>query len=308
MSDDGVLYGLRVRSQIPLPHLLPWQGPPDHAPDLKIARGAVPTRLPDLVRQTPFQQVSADGRARFAIDDVIAVLVEAGQRITVSSPLPDDAPDLPSCLLGPVLGVVLHQRGLAPLHAACLEINGQAVAFAGPSGKGKSTLAAALLAQGHRLLNDDITVLSVAEGGRFMAIPGYPQQRLWRDALEALSLPQGRPIRSNPNQGKFERGVMENACTAVVPLAAICHLAEANPTLPPGLQRAIGIDAVELVRRNIYRFNLGASLTSRPHLVRAAAGLAASVPQYRLHRPITFADLPGFAAALPTLLWPSGQA
>lgn len=306
MMNDRVAYGLRVRGEIPLPQTLAWSGDADHPPDLEIIRGPVPEQLPDLVRHTPFVQVGADRRVRFAVDGVLAVLIENGRRMIVDTALPDDAPDLPSMLLGPALGVALHQRGLTPLHGACVAMHGRAVVIAGPSGAGKSTLAAALLAQGHRLLTDDLAVFVPAAAGGLLAVPGYPQQRLWREALDALGISPGRPIRSNARLGKFERRVPGLFYPGALPLAAVCHLAEADPSRPPGVQRLTGVEAFESARRNIYRFRVAAGLTDPRDMLRQVAAIVMT-PQYRLRRPSNLNDLAAFAAALPTTLGLEGE-
>ncbi|MEI7606648.1 MAG: hypothetical protein WCJ64_04620 [Rhodospirillaceae bacterium] len=299
--DDCVVYGLRVHTRIPLPQAPLWNGEAGHIPDLEIIRGPVPERLSDLVRNTPFVQVSADGRLRLNLKGVMALLIEGGRRITVETALADDAPDLSTMLLGPALGMLLHQRGLTPLHGACVAIHGRAVVIAGPSGAGKSTLAAALLAEGHRLLADDLAVFTQAENGDLLAVPGYPQQRLWRDALEALAISPGRPIRTASRLGKFERRVPDLYCPEPLPVAAVCHLAEADPSRPPGVERLTGVQAFETTRRNIYRFHIAASMTGMPDMLERVAAIV-KVPQYRLRRPTNFAELTDYAAALPDAL------
>ena len=57
---------------------------------------------------------------------------------------------LPS--LGMGFGLLLRPRGLVVLHASSVDIDGKAVAFVGNPGRGKSTLALALLEQGHKLV------------------------------------------------------------------------------------------------------------------------------------------------------------
>ncbi|MGZ8190463.1 MAG: HprK-related kinase A [Methylococcaceae bacterium] len=50
------------------------------------------------------------------------------------------------------------------IHAAVVERNGQAFIFPGTPGSGKSTLSAALVCSGWRLLSDEMTLLSLADG------------------------------------------------------------------------------------------------------------------------------------------------
>ena len=87
--------------------------------------------------------------------------------------------------LGPVFGFLLRLRGIICLHASAVSIDGQAIAFMGDSGAGKSTTAAAFARLGFTVLADDILVLS-EESGVLLANPGYPRLRLWPDALQML--------------------------------------------------------------------------------------------------------------------------
>lgn len=90
-----------------------------------------------------------------------------------------------SYLLGPVLGILLRYRSVVCLHASAVAIDGQAVAFAGPPGAGKSTIAAALGRRGYKVLADDITAIGEIDG-TFSALPAYPGLWLWADSIETL--------------------------------------------------------------------------------------------------------------------------
>lgn len=57
-----------------------------------------------------------------------------------------------------------HSHHYLVIHAAVVERNGQAFIFPGTPGSGKSTLCAALVSRGWRLLSDEMTLLSVADG------------------------------------------------------------------------------------------------------------------------------------------------
>lgn len=68
-------------------------------------------------------------------------------------------------LLGHALSFALVKQGYEPLHATSVVIEGNAIAFLGSSGFGKSSLAAAFLAEGHRLLTDDMLLLRRTDRG-----------------------------------------------------------------------------------------------------------------------------------------------
>ena len=60
--------------------------------------------------------------------------------------------------------VASHSNQFLIIHAAVVELNGQAFIFAGTPGSGKSTLSAAMVCRGWRLLSDEMTLLSTVDG------------------------------------------------------------------------------------------------------------------------------------------------
>jgi HprK-related kinase A len=60
--------------------------------------------------------------------------------------------------------IVTYSHQFLIIHAAVAECNGQAFVFPGMPGSGKSTLCAALVASGWRLLSDEMTLLSIYDG------------------------------------------------------------------------------------------------------------------------------------------------
>jgi hypothetical protein len=156
-------------------------------------------------------------------------------------------------LLGSAMGMLLHQRGLLPLHANAVEIDGKAVAFMGPSGIGKSTLAAWFHDRGHRVIADDVCVVRFDEEGHPWAEPGLPRLRLWRDALESSGRDQSQHERSYAgidNFEKFDVPIHDRSASGRIRLEA-CYLlsnAEQAAILP-----LTGVDAADAYFANTYR-------------------------------------------------------
>jgi len=88
-------------------------------------------------------------------------------------------------LVNTVMAFVLRLRGHEVLHASCANIDGVAVAFAGPGGSGKSTLAACLAQRGFSIVSEDVTAL-VDHGDRFEVLPSHRRLRLWSDAAALI--------------------------------------------------------------------------------------------------------------------------
>jgi hypothetical protein len=109
------------------------------------------------------------------------------------------APRLPAStlrhlLLDQVLPLALTLTGRLVLHASAVHLPGfGSIAFAGESGRGKSTLAAAMVSRGGQLVTDDTLVLDCA-GETVMAVPGYPGVRLWPDRLPQSARGRGAPV------------------------------------------------------------------------------------------------------------------
>ena len=80
------------------------------------------------------------------------------------------------------LGVYEQLQGHIVLHAQVVEWQESAIAIIGKSGMGKSSMSLAAIAQGARILSDDVGVFFVSSRGVF-AIPGVAAVRTYRDSL-----------------------------------------------------------------------------------------------------------------------------
>src|ERR1019366_1140454 len=85
-------------------------------------------------------------------------------------------------LLDQVIPLVLSRRERIVLHSSAVLTAHGIIAFAGMTGRGKSTLAASFAREGCALVSDDCLVLRV-ERGCWMALPSYPGVRLWPSAV-----------------------------------------------------------------------------------------------------------------------------
>ncbi|MFC1628300.1 hypothetical protein ACFL3H_04210 [Gemmatimonadota bacterium] len=104
-------------------------------------------------------------------------------------------------LLGQVLSWALLKRQVEQLHASVVEVDGQAIGFLGDSGYGKSTLSAAFLKAGHRLLTDDMLVLEKTMVG-YQAYPGLPRIKLDPGIARKILGGDIRGVPMNPDTGK----------------------------------------------------------------------------------------------------------
>jgi energy-coupling factor transporter ATP-binding protein EcfA2 len=171
-----------------------------------------------------------------------------------------------------------------------VKIGQKAVVIAGHSGRGKSTLAAALARAGHPLLADDITVIRFDAAGTAFAVPGSPHVRLNPDSIaaNALDVAQLGPGRLGDDKKIWYRDPHE---FDPVPVAALIRLDLAAPGEGPGITRVNGPGAVLPLQDLVYRFALARRLGAAGELAHGALRLAAAVPIHRLTRAQEFAAL-----------------
>jgi hypothetical protein len=135
-------------------------------------------------------------------------------------------------LLSMVLSYALLKLGYEVLHATGVIVDGEALALLGPSGHGKSTLAAAFLSAGYPVLTDDLLVLMETPEG-IMIPPGIPRIKLFPEtATRLLPFPvAGEPM--NPLTDKLVIPLSEpHFWRAPAPLRAIYRLSDPGVARP----------------------------------------------------------------------------
>lgn len=273
---DYAVFGLTIRSDMPLPELFPAAevGVPDVI--VRAGRLAGPEHSPGLH--------SSGDALLLTVPDVARYRIERGQEIFI-----DPDPGAPErnvrlFLLGSAFGALLHQRGLLPLHANAIEIDGEAVAFMGESGAGKSTLAAWFHDQGYRVVSDDVCVIGFNEQGHPYAAPGLPRLRLWAEALALMGRGTAGFARSYVGEEDEKYDVPidpELATRSLVPLAAI-YLLVRGPEF--SIEPLRGIEAADAVFANTYRGEYLAKASGQKQHWESAVRLVRETPVFRAIR------------------------
>jgi hypothetical protein len=147
--------------------------------------------------------VSLDGRE--AACEAEAVSVERTERFLFAQVLP--------------LAAVL--QGLDVVHASAVAWDRGVVAFVGPSGAGKTTLATRLVARGASLITDDALALEKT-GDRVVAHPGPPFVAIVADDV---ALAQGALKWMGPQHGASDKPhFVAPVCRQASPLSAVYYL------------------------------------------------------------------------------------
>lgn len=195
-------HGLQITSELACPELVPLAFG-EQGGDVTIRLGATPAALENPTNVSVLYQAKPN-QFLLNLDQIGRFWVCDGKQITIepAPAAPEDTIRL--FLLGSAVGALLHQRGQVILHGSAVATVRGAVIFVGPSGVGKSTLAAALQQQGYRVLADDVCSLVYDEATQqAQVLPGLAHLKIWADAAAQLELTGAVTRRVRPELEKY---------------------------------------------------------------------------------------------------------
>lgn len=301
---DYRLYGISIRSEMPLPFP---ETPAGHTVDVTFSAAphtwfaTMTTGLPNLGRADDWHERrrGADGSDFLHFPDLFEFMVSPdGRSVTYAQLQRSTVESFQTYLLGHVLSFALVKQELEPLHATVVVVEGAAVAFLGSSGQGKSTLAAAFLHAGHRVLTDDLLVIR-DEGELLVGFPGPPRLKLFSHIAQRFLPGQAASAPMNPDTQKL-----------IIPLQpAQAHVGPAPIhgflVLDEGEASSTGVHLTELSGRDSVLQLLGSTFNTRlvtPDRLRrqflAARNWATRVPVKRLEYPRAVSGIDQVRAAI----------
>jgi hypothetical protein len=173
-------------------------------------------------------------------------------------------------------------RGDHSLHAASVEHGGRAIVVGAPGRFGKTTLAAALVGAGYRLLSEDSTCLRPSADD-VVVVPGPAMLRVRRDPDRPVEVPGGQVLQVDERiHLAIEPGLRGTGDP--VPIDAIVLLREATDG-QPRLERVAPEEAIP----DIWALSFSTPTDEdRRRCFDGVTQLAARVPIWNLHRPLRY--------------------
>lgn len=254
-----IAYSLRIRSDIGVPGGL---DAPRAAEAADIAIELAPPRAgpadPALRREGDEICFDAPGVAAYRC---------LAERIRVAPCPGADAADVEAVLVATALPVSLWMRGGFVLHAAAARLAGHesAIAIAGASGSGKSTILAQLIDAGGSVLADDTVLLAAGDE----AVQGSGLAGGYFRARDERAVRHFHPV---PRERALERA----------PVAAILVLSRGDPGT---LTRLAPVEAVAHLLANRHRPYAPALLGRHAATLADSTLIAGSTPIYAWRRP-----------------------
>lgn len=275
-------YQLIFQSELKFVELIPLYPPAEMQANVYISFGEVSSLGLSLARTKGVTYQANMNEFWLNVPNTARFLVTHGKNIIIQPIDGADEDSIRLFLLGSCLGALLMQRGLCVMHANVIRFDAFACAFAGLTGAGKSTLAAAFYKKGYDLLTDDVCAID-AKG---YVIPGFPQLKLWKDAAKALEIDvkHRRKIRSVIE--KYAIPLEKQFFNQTIPLKVIYVLNSHNKTNIT-FRQCTGIEKFLTLHNQSYRryFLEGLGLTQQHRL--HCVQLARQVSLTQIIRPDT---------------------
>ena len=271
-------FGLIISSEIEIPEFLKGSG----NPDVHIIIGNIPETIPDVYKEG-FRFVLSKNEFILRFKDWAEFYVKDGKQIVIKPEKDVDERDVRAFLLSPVIAILLHQRGLLPLHSSGIIYKNKAVLFAGNSGAGKSTLAMALNRKyQYPLISDDIIAIQ-KDNNKPVAFSSFPSVKLWDDSSEMLDIPiEEMPFirkdifkRRYDNTSEFYNGVLE---------PSIIFFIGTSDNNEVNTREIIGTEKFNFLRQHIFRGTMVGEIYAQNQFGILAAILS-KVKCYELKRP-----------------------
>lgn len=279
MKFDYSCYNLKVTSELELPELGTGLGSDISADIIVEFRDLSDSNLSDSTQIAPFVW-SKNNTLIFEVPGVARFLITGGSSIAIDPAPTSDEASLRVFLLGSAFGALLMQRGFFVLHGNAIEIDGQCLICVGPSGIGKSTLTAAFLRRGYRVLADDVVPID-ANG---FAIPGFPRIKLWQDAADKMEINTEVLSRIRPNLEKFNMPLGVQFCAMPRPVTHICLLSEHHGETVE-ITQVKGFEKFPVLQANTYRPRFTAGMQLKAEHLRQCGALADKVSISKVQRP-----------------------
>jgi len=259
-SFDYTLSGLTIRSSVALPELVPHRNQDGHV-DVVITFCEVPESLANALYADFYYQATRDSLL-INVPATGRYLIRQGREILVHQFDGVEDRNMRIFLLGAAFAAICHQRGLLPLHASAIAVNGECIAFAGDSGAGKSTLAAFLAQKGFTIICDDICVLAT-KNNEIWAHPGFPRLKLWQNSLQALGRDVQDLHRVHTQEDKYHLPIQAGFGSEPLRLRRIYILREADNAIQKSIGTIKGFEAVTQLADNTYQGRIVTHLDSK---------------------------------------------
>jgi len=280
------VFGFNIISEIPV--ICFDESKFETEPDIYIKIGETPENINNKLQEGTFYQASENDfllkipyNANFYIKNGKEVTVEPFKNVKIE--------ELSTFISGRILGILLHQRKLNPIHGGAIRYKEKVIAFPGISGAGKSTIITAMSLKGAELISDDLLLFSFDDNS-IKLVPSFPYVKLWEDSLKYLKIQnKDKLIKVRKEIGKYYYRI-NNFSKTTVNLDYIIYITLHNKE-KYNIEEIYGKNKFTLIKEMTYIFhnvkNTGILMSN----FKICSMIASKIPIYVLTRPTEKSDL-----------------
>jgi len=245
-------YGLKIESLIEFPELFPMHFSGEA--DVYVSFGALNAIEGPVVVSAEKQLNESSLYFKLTVNDIADYEVSAGKfiRITLLKEHQMDAVRL-YCLSN-AFAAVLYQRGMIPLHASGVIVDGGIAMFLGSSGAGKSTLLLYLQSKGIPIFSDDVCVPSIDEASSDVLVrAAYPMIKCWLSTMDLLQIGFEKKYRLQDGVDKFGVFFHKDFDSRALPPKFLFFLEKSENDEGVSIQYITGIEVFSRLVAQAYR-------------------------------------------------------
>lgn len=276
------LYGFCIETDLDFPQLVKEDAVSSEMDVIRV----VETTVPEEIKNITDRKYEFGEEFSWLKNDTTWIVVEKGNTIGYKLTGGGWPSYLQTYILGYGMSMLAMQRGILAIHCSAVADEEGAVLIAGESGAGKSTVTAAFLENGYRLMADDMAFVRTAPSERAMASPAFPFQKLCRNVALEKGYRLEELIYIDEEKDKFLVPYRGTFITDSVPVKAFIMLSLTSGEKVQ-MQEITGFNKLHIYVNNLFLRHFLKEKKYSPAIGQKALEMAATVPTYVVSRPQT---------------------
>ncbi len=284
------VYNLNTYSEIPLPGFP--HGKQEKSIDITIQYGEVGHRIETPKIEAVCFQASPE-HILILLPDIARILVTNGKTVTVEPLSNNKNGAIQLFLINHVLSIIQHQQKKLVLHASVVRNSKKALAIAGETGSGKSTLSAALcLHSEYHLVADEHCVLDFHSQLGLQALLGSPFIQVWEECLPYLgkNIDQLNPIRQGLKKYFLPIDQPQNCTSRAISLHE-CYILKWCTESKASIRQLHGQEKLTALLQQVYQWPYVKGMELQQHVFLKCTQLAKQINVFEFQRPKSLSTL-----------------
>lgn len=281
------IYGLKVESRFKLGvyPLSPFRG----LPDVTIKKGKI-DRPENGIERTVYKPYSVYNTKLYFLDimGIAKYLVKGEKEVFIEKYSEANWQDVFAFLFDSIFTVILLKNDVFVFHASAVSFGKKAYMFCGPSGIGKSTLAASLAAsKGARIIEDDKCLVQYnKKTGKFQIKNQYPFIELWQPQLGFVKKIKGLVPKSKlrKNIQKFRIDIQAHRPKRAINLDQIILLNMSNMEDTIDYAEIKGVQKVNVVKNYSHMHHVVQALGKNKEHFMAISKIVQGIPVHSINK------------------------